>query len=529
MITQTLFLARAADRRPLWALAASVLLVVLADALFHEALPDLNDVANPLQLFTFMNYAPAWTAALFFGAFLGLLAIFRPSLLADWPGRITALACCALMVAMVRFGGWLPFFLLAAGSATLALHTGRWQLGVVAWIEEFALFVCRMFALPFRDWTALQRRNPAEKASRGRRLLRNWIFPLGLGFAFVGLFILANPLIALWIEDAVWDFLQELILPRRLLLWVLAGTFAWAALRPGWAPADETSWPLDAAAGEDAPLPGESFMTPGAMTRALVLFNAIFLVQTAMDSVYLLGGSALPEGFTYAEYAHRGAYPLVATALLAGAVVLAALRPGSATERSTPVRVLTYVWIGQNVFLVFTSAWRLALYIEAYSLTRLRVAAFLWMGLVALGLGFLVARMVWRWSGRMLLNANGLALIALLLGVCFVNVDRMVADFNVDNCREMGGPGNYIDLYYLEVLGPDALPALKKLRAAHVLGSEQQHMADYAYERLLTRLGQELSHWRRWTLRAWDLVEAHPRALDSLHALPQDQGWSNER
>ena len=51
-----------------------------------------------------------------------------------------------------------------------------------------------------------------------------------------------------------------------------------------------------------------------------------------MDFVYLWGGKTLPDGMSYAEYAHRGAYPLIATALLAGAFVLVALRPGSETE-----------------------------------------------------------------------------------------------------------------------------------------------------------------------------------------------------
>ena len=35
---------------------------------------------------------------------------------------------------------------------------------------------------------------------------------------------------------------------------------------------------------------------------------------------------------TYAAYAHRGAYPLIVTALIAAGFVLAALRPGSATS-----------------------------------------------------------------------------------------------------------------------------------------------------------------------------------------------------
>ena len=39
-------------------------------------------------------------------------------------------------------------------------------------------------------------------------------------------------------------------------------------------------------------------------------------------STYLTGGRRLPRGISFVEYAHRGSYPLIATALLAAAFVL---------------------------------------------------------------------------------------------------------------------------------------------------------------------------------------------------------------
>ena len=50
-------------------------------------------------------------------------------------------------------------------------------------------------------------------------------------------------------------------------------------------------------------------------------------MQTGLDLAYLWGGLALPDGMSHAEYAHRGAYPLVVTALLAAGFVLIAMRP----------------------------------------------------------------------------------------------------------------------------------------------------------------------------------------------------------
>src|SRR6201999_3049138 len=115
-----------------------------------------------------------------------------------------------------------------------------------------------------------------------------------------------------------------------------------------------------------------------------ILFNLLFALQTVLDAVYLWGNAALPAGISYADYAHRGAYPLIATALLAGAFVLAAMRPSGAAAKSTIIRLLVYFWVAQNVLLVISSMLRLYRYVEIYMLTGWRIAALVWMLLGAL-------------------------------------------------------------------------------------------------------------------------------------------------
>ncbi len=95
---------------------------------------------------------------------------------------------------------------------------------------------------------------------------------------------------------------------------------------------------------------------------------------------------------THAAYAHRGAYPLIVTALLAAACRLITMRPGSETSGDRLIRALVYLWTAQNIVLVISSILRLDLYVSIYSLTYWRVAAFIWMGLVAVGLVLIMAR-----------------------------------------------------------------------------------------------------------------------------------------
>ena len=109
---------------------------------------------------------------------------------------------------------------------------------------------------------------------------------------------------------------------------------------------------------------------------------------------------------TYADYAHRGAYPLIVTALLAAGFVLVAMRPGGPAESSRLIR--RWCWPGSRR----TSCWSISVDPAARSLCRglfadlLRVAAFIWMGLVALGLVLILSRIAPTRPNSWLITAN---------------------------------------------------------------------------------------------------------------------------
>jgi len=166
---------------------------------------------------------------------------------------------------------------------------------------------------------------------------------------------------------------------------------------------------------------------------------------------------------TLADYAHRGAYPLILTALLAALFVLVTLRPGSATAQSPLIRRLVVLWIAQNVVLVASSALRTLDYVDAYSLTRLRIAALLWMGLVATGLVLILWRMLKGKSASWLINANLASAGLLLSAVCLVDLGAVAASWNARHAREIDGDGAALDLCYLRELGGSALLPLARL------------------------------------------------------------------
>jgi hypothetical protein len=234
------------------------------------------------------------------------------------------------------------------------------------------------------------------------------------------------------------------------------------------------------------------------VTNALVLFNVMFAIQTLLDALYLWGGVELPDGMTYATYAHRGAYPLVVTAILAGAFVIVAtsrLRPGKI------MRGLIYLWVGQNVLLLVSSVLRLELYVSVYSLTHLRVAAFIWMGLLVVGFGLIIARMVFEKGNPWLVTWNGASAGVVLYVCCFVNFADVIARYNISYSFPVFRDGRLRDNAYICGLGPHALPAILD----NGLFKGTPPCEKNSYEGLPVLVYRAPETWRGWGFRDWRL------------------------
>jgi len=340
-----------------------------------------------------------------------------------------------------------------------------------------------------------------------RRAALSWVLPLALGAVFLLLFASANPLIERWLDLFDLRGPAGQISWVRILFWLLAVAVVWPFVflrlrcaRKKQSLKEKIEADFRAARSETAIVdPPSELFGKAAILRSLVLFNLMFAVQTVLDAAYLWGGVALPDGLTYAAYAHRGAYPLIVTALLAAGFVLAATRRGSEAARSPLVRALVYLWTAQNVLLVVSSMLRLDLYVEVYSLTYWRIAAFVWMLLVAVGLILIVARIALDRSNAWLIAANTVSLAATLYVCCFFNFPDLISTYNVEHNRF----GAYLDVYYLASLGPHAVPGLD-LHIARQNGNVPSNLIDRR-NALATLHRGRMTDWRSWSFRDWQL------------------------
>ena len=333
-----------------------------------------------------------------------------------------------------------------------------------------------------------------------------WIIPVSLSGVFVFLLVSANPLLEKWIRLMNPGNAASYISIGRILFWAVALSIIWPFIQVWWrSKAEATPALTDAAAPEQRPSSHRmDFFGVAAILRSLVLFNLLFAVQTILDAIYLWGNVALPADVSYASYAHRGAYPLIVTALLAAGFVLAAMRPGGPAEQSQVIRPLVYLWVAQNILLVLSSILRLDLYVQIYLLTWWRVAAFVWMVLVALGLILIVARIVLNRSNDWLIRANFITLTATLYLCSLVNFAAIIADYNVSHSREATGKGVGIDMNYLFSLGPQALPAID--RAITLRGLDPTLVSRRGC--LVEQQVKDTAFWRSWGFRSWRLQRA---------------------
>jgi Domain of unknown function (DUF4173) len=457
----------------------------------------------------------------FAAVLLSCVVIANPQLLRSLVGRVLVLFNAGLCLALIEQPSLLACGLYTAGLASLTL-AGEASLfaGPMRWAVNLIVGgVMALIRLADDATVIVLRLLNAVGLGGVAGLVGRWALPVGFALIFIALFATANPLVYGWLKAIDWQWLWAQV-PRvdRLIVWSFVGGLCWMALR---APlnrlglgslfgevAAAVAVPKEVVSGANGLL--AAVFSTAAVIRSMVVFNLLFAAQNGMDLLYLWGGRALPAGQTYATYAHASAYPLIVTALIAAAFVLIAFRPGSEAGQARLARPLMYLWIVQNIVLVAAAVWRTRAYIAEYSLTQLRIAALIWMALVAVGLTLIIVRFALNRTNGWLLNANISAMVGVLYVASFVNFGGIIANYNVANCREVTGRGSNIDFDYLYRIGVPALPALQKLETQFpnlknefsypYRGNRKYYLAGLPSEiRAVLERQSRPENWRHWT------------------------------
>jgi hypothetical protein len=316
---------------------------------------------------------------------------------------------------------------------------------------------------------AIDRTKPSREALP--RSLPTWVAPVGrglvigvpLGLIFVVLFASADPIFREGVADLLGFRIDLGDLPGRLMFtlaagWLLAGMVSIAGM--GLPDLERSS--LGAAARSGAFATTRSLGLP----EALVILAVIDLVVGAfvgLQVAYLFGGldTLQAAGVTYAQYARRGFFELVAAASLAVTVV--AVIEVMVERRARVYVAMLVALIGLTGLVLVSASLRLGLYQAAYGWTELRLyvlAAIVTMGATLVVMVGLVLSDRSRWLGHSLaalglVSVVGLNLLAPAAFVAARNIERFVNPSLVPPDGHSG-----LDAEYLAVLPDDAIPVM---------------------------------------------------------------------
>jgi hypothetical protein len=301
--------------------------------------------------------------------------------------------------------------------------------------------------------------------------------------------------------------MRETMLRTALALfvaWIMAGGLAFALSRRD--------------AGEDEPWESALQTVPTIIrigfvesTVILTVINLIFLLFGWIQLSYLFGGQAniAAEGLTYAEYARRGFFELLAVSLLTLGLILGLhhFTWRETQAQSFAFRLLATLMVGLTGVLLASAFLRMMLYEEAYGYTHLRLYVHVFEAWLAMVFVWTLVTL-WIQPRRFAIGAFAAA-IGFLVTLNLINPDAMIAEQNLARYASSGS----IDVYYLDDLSDDATPTL--LRGIDTLESGDR---DYLLFKLKIRFQhmQSDSNWR-------GLPSLNLARLQAYNALTQEQ------
>lgn len=258
-------------------------------------------------------------------------------------------------------------------------------------------------------------------------------------------------------------------------------------------PAEGDTQPLTALARQPFRLGNVEALT--VLLLVDVLFGCFMLVQAA----YLFGGRDTLEltGMTYANYARRGFFELVAVACLSiGLLWLLALLTSRETKRQRRrFNSAGLALIGLVLGMLVSAFLRMALYEQVYGYTRLRLythSFMIWLALVLLLLALALMR------SRLRLFSFGAAISALVYLALLnaANPDALIVQENIARYQASGD----LDTDYLRELSADAAPALEAALPQLSGAARADVAAIIAEQRKTLSSALEQQGWPIWTL-----------------------------
>ena len=339
--------------------------------------------------------------------------------------------------------------------------------------------------------------------SQSRGVLRGLLVALPLVVIFLALFSSADAVFAR-LTDSLFRWKLDLgTLPGRLAItivaaWLTGGLLAFVASGAGRGLPDRPPWP-------DRPRLGDT-----ELVTILLVIDLLFASFAILQAAYLFGGhdTVAASGLTYAEYARRGFFELLAAAFMVAGLILG--MEALVERRGRTYLAATIVLICLTGVVLASAFLRLRLYQDAYGWTELRfyvLAAICWLGIGSVG-GVVVLA-----TGRTRWLVHGMVGLSIGFGFAFnlLGPVRFIAEQNVARAIHpelvASGGETGLDAGYLAGLGTDAVIVLAE-RLPEMPASVRADVSERLTARAFDDDFRTEAGWQ-----GWNLSREHARAL----------------
>lgn len=191
--------------------------------------------------------------------------------------------------------------------------------------------------------------------------------------------------------------------------------------------------------------------------------NALFLLFILIQVTYLFGGvnNVIGGDFTYAEYARKGFFELIAVAGLTLLLIFTAERLLLRDRQMHEFRfkLLSGMLIAQVLIIMVSAFKRLRLYESAYGFTSARMLSYIFLAWLAVVFVILLYKIFADRREHFFAFSVFVSVMAFLVFINCFNVDAVVARKNIARYQAIGK----VDLAYLGNLSPDATTEVVKL------------------------------------------------------------------
>ncbi len=415
-------------------------------------------IATALYSLLFYNQTAGINFALFNLALIFLLAVRNKNVLKDQKWQLAALGCLCSAFCIGWYGNELSVI---ANIISLSLLSG---LSINVQSSVFFTLAFSFYSylvapiMMFLDWMKRNKQNSVSNSNSYLRKVWLVVLPIMVTLLFFLLYRSSDLLFDDLVKSLKIDFISGDWILFTIGGFILMYGFFYHRKISYFAKLDENA--------SDTILPNQNsglkmfgieLSTEEENFSGKVLFlllNVLLLIVNVLNVSYLFLGRKLPPGITYSDFVHQGTSTLIASILIAIALILFYFR-GSLNhfDKSGALKCLAYLWILQNLFML-TSTWlRNDMYIVEYGLTYKRIGVYSYLLLAGIGLITTCFKIMKMKSNAYLFRINGWLFYGVLILSAFFSWNAIIYSNNVHKAKQL-------DLNYLLDLSDSNLPDL---------------------------------------------------------------------